>query len=295
VPRDRLNVIAPSIDPLSPKNRPLADVVALDAMRHSGIVDGGTGRPVHFDRSDGSPGRFLHFADIIRTGPPPGADVPLVAQVSRWDDLKDMAGVMHGFVEHVMDETDAHLVLAGPVVTSIADDPTAAAVLADVWTQWRALPHVARSRVQLVCLPMADGEENAALVNALQRHAAVVVQKSLREGFGLTVTEAMYKGTACVASRSGGLEDQIEDGVNGLLVDPTDLPAFGAAVTSLLQDPRRRAEIGTRAHDSVVERYLPDSSLEQWAEVVLAAHGDRLSARRGEARKTGGRVSRDHC
>ena len=75
------------------------------------------------------------------------------------------------------------------------------------------LPHAARSRVHLACMPMADPDENAAIVNALQRHASVVVQKSLAEGFGLTVTEAMWKRKPVVASAVGGIVDQIEDGV----------------------------------------------------------------------------------
>ena len=69
-----------------------------------------------------------------------------MVQVSRWDPLKDMAGVMHGFVDEVLDGSDAHLVLAGPVVTAVADDPEAAAVLETTWEQWRALRHHQRSR-----------------------------------------------------------------------------------------------------------------------------------------------------
>ena len=90
--------------------------------------------------------------------------------------------------------SDAHLVLAGPVVTAVADDPEAAVVAERHVGAVASDAHHQRSRVQLVCLPMSDIEENAVIVNALQRHAAVVSQKSLAEGFGLTVTEAMYKG-----------------------------------------------------------------------------------------------------
>ncbi len=76
-----------------------------------------------------------------------------------------------------------------------------------------------RRRVHLASLPMANLEENAAIVNALQRRAAVVVQKSLREGFGLTVTEAMWKRRPVVAGAVGGIRDQIDDGENGVLVE----------------------------------------------------------------------------
>ena len=197
-----------------------------------------------------------------------------MTQISRWDPLKDMLGVMHGFVENVLDGTDAHLVLAGPVVTAVADDPEAADVLGEVTEQWRALPHAARSRVQLVCLPLVDVEENAAIVNALQRHADVVVQKSLAEGFGLTVTEALYKGTPVVASAVGGITDQITDGVNGRLVkDPTDLAEFGAAVREMLDDPLAAGRLGAAGHERAVEEFLPDTHLAQWQQVLLQAMG----------------------
>jgi trehalose synthase len=278
VPRERLRVIHPSIDPLSPKNADMDAASALNTLRHVGLVDGGVAQPVTFRRSDGSPGRVLHYADIVRTGPPPDPEAPLVVQVSRWDPLKDMAGVMHAFVDHILDGTPAHLVLAGPVVTSVADDPEAAEVLQDVWQQWRALPHVARSRIQLVCLPMNDNDENAAIVNALQRHATVVVQKSLVEGFGLTVTEAMFKGRAVVATNVGGIADQISDGVNGRLIsDPHDLDSFGTAVSELLNDSEARERMGTNARRSVIDGFLPDSSLTHWGDAVASVLGLKAS------------------
>ena len=275
VPDELVRVIHPSIDPMAPKNADMDAQTALDALRHVGIVDGGTPEAaVSYLRSDGSPGRILHYADIIRTGPPPAPDAPLVVQVSRWDPLKDMAGVMHAFVDEILDGTAAHLVLAGPVVTSVADDPEAAQVLQDVWQEWRALPHASRSRIQLVCLPMNDADENAAIVNALQRHAAVVVQKSFVEGFGLTVTEAMFKGRAVVASGVGGIVDQITDGVDGRLVDdPRDLVAFGAAVSELLASPQMRDQLGAHARQSVIDGFLPDSSLTHWGEVIAGVLG----------------------
>lgn len=276
IPRDRLSIIRPSIDPLSPKNQPMTAATALRMLRHVGIVDGGASAPVRFERRDGSPGRVTRFADVIRTGPPPDGDAPLMVQVSRWDSLKDMAGVMHAFVDYILDGTSSHLVLAGPAVRSVADDPEAADVLQDVWSQWRSLHHAARSRVQLVCLPMHDAEENAAIVNALQRHASVVVQESLQEGFGLTVTEALWKGKAVVASAVGGIADQITDGVDGRLVsDPLDLAAFGAATAELLASKDERDRLGEAAHRRVVEEFLPDSSLGLWAEVVLRAIAHR--------------------
>lgn len=272
IPPEKLHVIRPCIDPLAPKNQFVRAEEAVDVLAYIGIIDGAAPPPVPFVRSDGTPGRVERFADIIRTGPPPPVDAPLVVQVSRWDALKDMAGTMRGFVDYVLDGTDAHLVLAGPVVTAVADDPEAADVLQHTWELWRSLRHHQRSRVQLACLPMSDIEENALIVNALQRHATVVVQKSLAEGFGLTVTEAMYKGTPVVASAVGGIVDQIVDGESGLLVSsPHDLAQFGDAVKRLLNDPRLAAQIGAAGRQRAIDDFLPDSSLAQWQQLLVDA------------------------
>jgi trehalose synthase len=163
-------------------------------------------------------------------------------------------------------------VLAGPAVSSVSDDPEGASVLRDCWETWRRLPHHARSRIAICCLPMADAEENAIIVNALQRHAAVVVQKSLAEGFGLTVAEAMFKRRTVLASGVGGIRDQIVDGESGLLLpDPGDLDAFSRALADIVPDRRRRDEIGERARQRVIDRFLPDHQLQAWCAVLETA------------------------
>src|SRR5262249_35005839 len=131
--------------------------------------------------------------------PAPGEQV--VLQVSRWDRLKDMAGVMAAFATHVAPAGPGYLVLAGPDVRGVSDDPEGAEVLAECGDAWKQLPDEIRDRVMLVELPMTDRRENAVMVNALQRNAAVVVQKSLAEGFGLTVAEAMWKSRPVVGAR----------------------------------------------------------------------------------------------
>jgi trehalose synthase len=264
----RVHVIPPSIDPFSAKNEPISLRNAWLTLSYVGLLDGSIETPpaVRFTRRDGSPGRIDRRVDVLQTGPPAPGDVPLVAQVSRWDRVKDMAGVMKGFVEHVDPGLGAHLLLAGPVVSGVADDPEAAEVLDECMALWRELPHAARSRVYLACIPMADPDENAAIVNAIQRHASIIVQKSLAEGFGLTVTEAMYKRKPVVASAVGGIVDQIEHGTHGLLVDdPTDLRAFGAAVESLLRDREDASRLAENARDRVVDEFLGDRHLEQYA------------------------------
>ena len=267
IPRDRLFVIAPSIDPFSAKNEPMGSAAVLDILRYVGLLDGGGSQPaVMFTRRDGSPGRINRHVDMLQTGPCPPADVPLVVQASRWDAMKDMRGVMLGFAEHLDALGSAHLVLAGPSVHGIADDPEAARVLDDCVAVWRTLPHAVRSRVHLACVPMADADEAAAIVNALQRHATVVAQKSLAEGFGLTVAEAMWKGRPVVGSAVGGIVDQIVSGETGWLVeDPNDLAGFAAALSSLLGDPDEAARMGDRGRRRAAELFLGDRHLEQWA------------------------------
>jgi trehalose synthase len=262
-----VHVIQPSIDPFSAKNEPVSLRNARLTLAYVGLLDGATATPpaVPFTRRDGSPGRINRRVDVVQTGPPTPADVPLVVQISRWDRMKDMVGVMNGFVHHVDPSLGAHLLLCGPVVTGVADDPEGAEVLDECTALWRELPHAARSRVHLACIPMADPDENAAIVNAIQRHAAVVVQKSLAEGFGLTVAEAMWKRQPVVASAVGGIVDQIENGSHGLLVDdPADLEAFGAAVESLLRDRAEAARLAQNARRRVVDEFLGDRHLEQY-------------------------------
>jgi trehalose synthase len=115
---------------------------------------------------------------------------------------------------------------------------------------------------------MADAEENGAIVNAIQRHAAVVVQKSLAEGFGLTVTEAAWKGRPIVASGVGGIQDQVIDRVTGLLVAPRDLAAFGHAVSRLLTDERLAHRLGAAARERVRDQFLEPRHLRQWLEII---------------------------
>jgi trehalose synthase len=134
---------------------------------------------------------------------------------------------------------------------------------------WRSLHPDVRRRVHLLSIPMDDIDENATVVNALQRRANVVVQKSLKEGFGLTVAEAMWKSRPVVASRVGGIQDQVEHGRNGLLVDdPYDIAAFARHVRTLLDDSECAMRLGKNAHDSVRENYLGPRQLRQYADLL---------------------------
>jgi trehalose synthase len=194
-------------------------------------------------------------------------DAPVVVQVSRWDALKDPIGVLRGFVEEPGLDA-AHLILAGPAPNSVADDPEAVDVLREVTEVRSGLADADRRRVHLANLPTQDVDENAVIVNALQRRADVIVQKSLAEGFGLTVTEAMWKARPVVAGRVGGIQDQIDDGVSGILVDPRDLTAFGNAVEILVSDATMAEGLGAAARHRVRERYLAPAYLGAYLELI---------------------------
>ncbi len=270
VPRDKLWVIPPSLDPFSTKNTVLSPPDVAATLRTSGLVDiSPDGGSVDFVRRSGLPGRVRERDSlVIESGPVP-RDVRVVLQVSRWDRLKDMAGVLLGFGEHVTEmPEDAHLLLVGPDAWGVTDDPEGAAVLTECVSLWRRLPERVRDRVHLAALPMDDTDENAILVNALQRYAAVVVQKSLVEGFGLTVTEPMWKARPVVASAVGGIQDQIDDEVSGLLLrDPHDLDAFAQAVARLLHDAETAERLGAAARARVQDRFLGDRHLIQYADL----------------------------
>jgi trehalose synthase len=265
---ERIHLIAPSIDAFAPKNQDLDAGTVRSVLLATGILrDGERPDGATFARQDGSPGRVTRAADLYEDAPL-APDDPVVVQVSRWDVLKDPLGVIRGFAEHV---PGAHLVYAGPAVEAVADDPEGEQVLRAALALRERLPEKARRRLHLACLPMDDAEENAIIVNALQRHARVVVQKSLAEGFGLTVAEAMWKARPVVATRIGGIQDQIEHGTSGLLLDdPRDLAAFGAAVAGLLAEPERAERIGDAARERVRGGFLSSRSLLDYLRVVRA-------------------------
>jgi trehalose synthase len=248
----------------SPKNQELEDVNIRSILRRTGLSDGSRVDRAYFVRRDGTPGRVDRSAEIHQDALVP-EDAELVTQVSRWDRLKDPLGVMRGFADHVAAERRAHLLLAGPDVSAVADDPEGAEVLAEVIAERESLPAAVRGRVHVATLPMADLQENAAMVNAIQRRSDIVVQKSLAEGFGLTVAEAMWKGRPVVASRRGGIQDQIEDGVSGMLIDdPADLGDYGRVLGELLDDAPRREAMGAAARARVEDHFLGTRHLLQY-------------------------------
>ncbi|MGZ4435990.1 MAG: glycosyltransferase [Nocardioidaceae bacterium] len=269
----RLREIPPSLDPFSTKNHELTPDDVRATLRRAGLVrlprDGGR---LAFVRRDGSAGTVRRHTGLVPEGGPLPPRARMVLQVSRWDRLKDMTGVMAGFAAAIPKlPGDVHLMLVGPEVDGVGDDPEGAGVLAECRALWHAQPAAVRARIHLCSLPMDDVDENAHLVNALQRYANVVVQKSVQEGFGLTVTEPMWKGRPVVASRVGGIQDQIVSGESGLLLDdPHDLEAFGGLLVTVLEDRALAARLGEGARARVQDRFLADRHLIQWVDLFAA-------------------------
>lgn len=229
-------VVPPAVDPAAPKNHELTPAQVAEVLDGIGLT------------ADSGPSPL---ATVEQEAPLP-AGARVVAQVSRWDPLKDMPGVLHSFVglPH-----DVHLVLVGTDPAAVSDDPEGHAVLAEVRTAAARLAPADRRRVHLVKTATAPARDCALIVNAVQRRADVVLQKSIEEGFGLTVTEAMVKGRPVVATRVGGMREQITDGVDGLLVDPGDPAAVREALRGLLDDAPRRLAMGEKGRAAVLRRH----------------------------------------
>ena len=290
VPRG--GVIHPSIDPRDHKNRDLRPAKLLGVLASCGLLAAPPRPPWT---------AFARKASWLRpegwtNGPIPDfLYAPLVLQVSRFDRLKGFPVVLDAFArlardgpawaraervrtERALDEiARAELVLAGPDPGGVADDPEAVSVLADLEHAWLRLPAELAPRVRVVKLPMDDPKQNALMVNALQRAASVVVQASLQEGFGLTVTEAMWKGTPVVATDVGGISLQLRAGVDGLLVPAGDPAALARAMFEQLVVPARAEAMGAAARRRVAEHFLVVRQVRRWLE-ELAGVVDRRGA-----------------
>jgi len=175
-------------------------------------------------------------------------DLPLVVQISRFDRWKDPEGVIEAF-KLARKEVDCTLVLLGNVAT---DDPEGPEV-------YDSLRDNREERIIIL------SQQDTALVNALQCTAAVVLQKSLREGFGLTVTEAMWKGAAVIGGNVGGIRHQIQDGVNGFLV--SSVKEAAERIVQVIKDKKLRFRLGRKAKETVAKRFLLTRYFEQYLDL----------------------------
>lgn len=175
-------------------------------------------------------------------------DRPIVAQISRFDKWKDPEGVIRAF-KIARKKVDATLVLLGNMATDDSEGQSF----------YDSLKKQSEERILII------SREDSALVNALQRGAAVILQKSIREGFGLTVTEAMWKSAAVIGGKVGGICYQIKNGQNGFLVESEEEAA--EKIVQLLKDKKRRKRMGIAARKSVQKNFLLIRLLEQYLDL----------------------------
>jgi trehalose synthase len=279
------SIVYPSLDPLTAKNRPLPVQEVVAVLERSGLLGEpgprvlpGFRHRVTRLQPDGTFGSALQPDDLgLLTR-------PVVTQVSRWDRLKGFLPLMQGFVafreqlaaDPPADELEARrlgltrLVLAGPDPDSIADDPEGVAVLEELKSAWLALPAAVRREVALLALPMAELEQNALIVNALQRVSTLIAQNSLREGFGLTITEAMWKGVPVLSNTQAcGPRQQVRHGVDGCLIARPDEPQqIGRALRSMLRDTARLERMGRAAQRQVHDHFLTYGQITHWVRLL---------------------------
>ena len=284
----RASVLHPGIDPFSHKNRHLTVSKLMGILVNAGaqtayepVPTPDFPVPVRRLMPDGSLAVPREMGLLFR---------PIVLQVSRWDRLKGWRPLLDGFVrlkaQARAGQIDglsprnqrrldlARLVLAGPDPASVADDPEGVAVFNDLRAAYLGLDPADQADVALLVLPMDSRKHNALIVNALQRCATVVVQNSLREGFGLTVTEAMWKRHAVLGTHAVGIRTQLRDQIDGLLTrDPNDPDEIAAHLRTLLATPRSRYEMGGRAYRRVHERFLVFSQLSRYMSLFLRTLG----------------------
>jgi trehalose synthase len=281
----KAGVLTPAIDPLSFKNRELSPHKMAGVLKNSGLTR--SRHPVVPDafpeqatrlRPDGTFAPLNEETDIgvwFR---------PLVTQISRWDRLKGFEALLEAFVRlkrsiGTREVSDRHrrrlnlvrLVLAGPDPAAVADDPEAHGVLRDLTEAYRRLPHWIQEDIALLSLPMGSRKHNALMVNSLQRCSSIVVQNSVREGFGLTVTEAMWKQCSVLGSRACGIRQQIRDGVDGRLIPDGANPAeIADLLDSMLDDLPGRARYGNSAQRRAHSEFLIFTQVRRWLETLVS-------------------------
>jgi trehalose synthase len=183
-------------------------------------------------------------------------DKPLLSQVSRFDKWKGTDSVLDIF-DAVRKKVDCRLVICGSMAT---DDPEGRQVYEKI--RKRANDLMLKGDVMLIT------SENNILVNALQRSSAVVLQKSSKEGFGLTVTEALWKGKPVVASDVGGIPHQITDGEDGFLRKPDDNQGFIDAILDIMKNPKVGAALGKKGKETVRQRFLLTRLLSDYLDLL---------------------------
>ena len=297
------SIIHPALDPLSHKNRELsvhklAGILCNShlAVDHHPVATPFFDKPAMRLQPDGTfqPAVIPDEAGLMYR--------PIVTQISRWDYLKGFRPLLDGFVRMKRDGIAAvgeemsertrrrldivRLVMAGPDPASIQDDPEGKGVLQDLMDAWCELDPEMQKHVILLTLPMDSRKENALMVNALQRCSTVVVQNSLREGFGLTAAEAMWKRTAILGTQACGLRVQIRDEIDGRLVrDSTDSAEVAATLREMLDAPEKRERWARSAQRRVHDEYLIFTQLRNWLRILASRRDPKCDPRNRKRKK----------
>lgn len=278
-------IIFPTIDPLDHKNRDLPMHKLVGILCNSNLSPeyqpvltppfSDQARRLQTDKTFASPLLPQEIGLLFR---------PVISQISRWDKLKGFMPLMKAFT-HLKKNIDQfgassprhhrrlellRLVLAGPDPDFVHDDPEGRTVLHDLCEYFFTLPPEVQADIAILKLPMTSRKENALMVNALQRISTIVTQNSKREGFGLTVTEAMWKITAVLGSNAVGIRQQIREGMDGRIVDEPENPeAIAKILNGMLDDDKCREVWGYSSQKRVLQNYLIFSQVRKWLNVFV--------------------------
>lgn len=290
----RSAIIHPAIDPLAPKNTDLNLHAVVCLLASAGLSLVGPTVPPPFEQPVLRVTPDGHAVEARTLGEIGLLTRPIVLQVSRWDRLKGFLPLMQAFAalktrpatgdEHERRRTELlRLVLAGPVVGAVSDDPESREVLDELIRAYVALPRAVQDDVALLQLPMASREENALVVNALQRAATIVAQNSLREGFGLTIAEAMWKRVPVLTSaRAAGPRTQVTEGEHGRLVhDPEDPAEIADTLGDMLRRRQDRARWARNAQRRAHDEFMIFTQLRRWVDLCREVVED--AARQAQA------------
>jgi trehalose synthase len=280
----RSSVIHPGIDPLAPKNRELMLRETVEVLCNGGVIPPPS--PTLYGPYPALAQRVLPHGMLAPANQGESVGLltrPIVTQVSRWDRLKGFLPLLRAFAALKQSISDpasgpvqqrrlelARLVLAGPEPAGVSDDPEAAGVLEEMRAAYSVLPPEIQQDIVLLLLPMHSPYQNALMVNALQRASTIVVQNSLREGFGLTIAEAMWKRVPVLSnSQACGPRQQVRDGLDGRLIsNPEDESELQQVLSAMLADSDGRQRWGRAAQRHVHERFLVFAQLRNWARLI---------------------------
>ena len=286
---DKSSIIYPALDPLSHKNRELSAHKLVGILCNAGLMI--EHHPVLTPHWENQAMRLQPDGTFVP--PKSGYEVgllyrPIITQVSRWDRLKGWKPLLEGFLrlkrrvgQPRSNQTRrerriaiSRLVLAGPDPAAIQDDPQGRAVLKELCSLYRQLVPWEQESVALVTLPMVSRKENALMVNAIQRCSTVAVQNSIREGFGLTATEAMWKRIPMLGTSVSGICIQVRDGIDGVITrNPEDPEEIAEHLDHMLSDPVARDMWGRNGQRQVHHRFLVFTQVRKWLHRLVDVAG----------------------